>query len=103
MKNIIILLILAVAAAFAVWQFWPSSGGEVKISPASEESGKALELVKRIKQIEIDTSFFDDPEFLGLESVPPFSFDGFAKGRPNPFLKITASSPTPTPRATARR
>lgn len=101
MKNIIILLILAAVIAFAIWQFWPSSGGEVKISPSSEETGKALELVKRIKLIEIDTSFFDDPEFLGLESVSPFSFDGFAKGRTNPFLKLAVPSPTPKP--TARR
>ena len=84
-----------VVAAYTAWYFWPSTGGEVQISPASVESGKAIELVARIKAIEIDTSFFDDPEFLSLESFPPPSFDGFTRGRPNPFLKI--ASPTRLP------
>lgn len=98
-KNAILLSILGLAAAAGAWYFfWPTSGGQVQISGSSEESGKALELVNRIKAIEIDISFFEDPEFLSLESVPPPSFDGYTRGRPNPFLKLFSSVPKPPAR-----
>ena len=94
-KNVILFGVLGIVIAYVAWQYWPSSGGEVQISPTSVESGKAIELVARIKAIQIDTSFFDDPEFLSLESSPPPSFDGFTRGRQNPFLKLISSTPKP--------
>lgn len=42
---------------------------------------------REIGGITIDTSFFSDPRFLGLESIPAPSTD-IKKGRTNPFLPI---------------
>ena len=94
-KNLIVLLVLAVAIGGGVWYFWPvlwpASGGEVQISGSTEESSDALALVRRIEAITLDMSLFDDPDFLSLETVPAPSFDAFTQGRPNPFLRLVSS------------
>lgn len=78
------LIALALLIA-AVW-WWRSSGtGDTKIQPAPETSGPALRLVERLKNIKIDTSFFNYSQFLDLESVPKTDITGIQKGRPNPF------------------
>lgn len=50
------------------------------------KTASSLELVDRLKKISIDTSFFEDEGFLGLESSPKPSLEGIQKGRPNPFI-----------------
>ena len=101
-RNLISIIIIVLAAMFFVWRFWPAPAGQdVKISPSSAQ-GRALELVARLKAIEIDTSFLDDSEFLGLENFPKPSFDGLTRGRPNPFLPIAAPS-IPSTRSPSRR
>jgi len=101
-KNLIFVIIILGAIGYFVWAFWPAAPGtDVQISPSSEY-GKALELVSRLKAIEIDTAFFDDPEFLALEPFPKPSFDGLTQGRPNPFLPVAIPVTKPAPKATKR-
>lgn len=84
-KNIITGAIVLVLAAAGIW-WWASSGGTggVPIS-ASGTSGPTLQLVGRLKDIKIDTSFFNDPQFLNLEAAPKTDITGLQKGRSNPF------------------
>lgn len=101
-RNLISIIIIILAAAFFVWRFWPAPAGkDVKISPSSAQ-GRALELVARLRAIEIDTSFLDDPEFLGLEAFPKPSFDGLTRGKPNPFLQAVAPQ-TPSTKSPSRK
>jgi len=44
-----------------------------------------LQLVKRLQNIKTDTSFFNDQQFLGLETAPKTDISGLQKGRSNPF------------------
>ena len=83
-KNIETILIVLVLLGVFVW--WYRSGGEpgVPIS-ASGTEGPTLELVGRLQDIKIDTSFFNDQQFLDLEAAPKTDITGVSKGRSNPF------------------
>lgn len=83
-----ILAALLVVSAFIWAPGFRSS--DVVVSPASTKvitpaSGSPLDLVERLKKVKIDTSFFNDPQFLGLESSPKPSLGGLQKGKTNPF------------------
>ena len=84
-KNITTIITVLVLAAAGIW-WWKSSGGTggVQIS-VSGTSGPTLQLVKRLQNIKIDTSFFNDQQFLGLETAPKTDISGLSKGRSNPF------------------
>lgn len=74
---------LAVLIAIIWWWRSPGAGGTLINLP--ETSGPALQLVERLKNIKIDTSFFSDPQFLDLEAAPKTDITGIQKGRSNPF------------------
>ncbi len=84
-KNITTIAIILILVVAGIW-WWMSSGGTggVPIS-ASGTSGPTLQLVERLKDIKIDTSFFNDPQFLNLEAAPKTDITGLQKGRSNPF------------------
>lgn len=86
-QNIVFAASVALLLAIAGWWYWSQPFPDIQIAP-SEARGKALELVERMKKIEIDTSFLDDQEFSSLESAPKPSFEGRERGRPNPFLSL---------------
>ena len=83
-----VLAVLLVLAAL-IWTLG-SQGGDVVVSPAAPRTtapapDSPLDLVKRLKKVKIDTSFFNDPQFLDLESAPRPSLSGIQKGKANPF------------------
>ena len=83
-----VLAALLVIAAL-IWTLG-SQGGDVVVSPAAPRTialvpGSPLDLVERLKKVKIDTSFFNNPQFLDLESVPKPSLSGIQKGKSNPF------------------
>ena len=84
-KNITPIAIVLVLAVAGIW-WWMSSGGTggVPIN-VSGTSGPTLRLVDRLKDIKIDTSFFNDQQFLDLETAPKTDIAGLQKGRSNPF------------------
>ncbi|QQG42547.1 MAG: hypothetical protein HYW15_03535 [Candidatus Giovannonibacteria bacterium] len=84
-KNIITGAAVLILIAGAVWWLLSSGGGEVAISQGGETEGPALELVRRLKNIKIDTAFFNDAQFLELEAAPKTSLEGVSKGKTNPF------------------
>lgn len=85
------LVLLALLVAITWW--WRSTGargelGAILVSTTiSETGGQALRLVERLKNIKIDTAFFNDQQFLDLESAPKTDITGIPKGRSNPFRK----------------
>ena len=85
--NIVTILVALALLGGAVW--WISSGGDeaVAIPSADKTSGPTLELVERIKNIKLDISFLNDPQFLDLEVAPKTDITGVQKGRSNPFCK----------------
>lgn len=85
MKNITTIAVVLILVVAGIW-WWMSSGGTggVPIN-TSGTSGPTLRLVDRLKNIKIDTSFFNDPQFLNLEAAPKTDITGLQKGRPNPF------------------
>lgn len=84
-KNIGTIAVIAALIIVAVWWYRSSStGGAVPIS-ASGTSGPTLDLVERLKNVKIDTSFFNDAQFLDLEAAPKTDITGIQKGRSNPF------------------
>jgi len=85
MKNITTIAIILVLLAAGIW-WWTQSGGTggIPINVAGT-SGPTLQLVKRLQNIKIDTSFFNDQQFLGLETAPKTDISGLSKGRSNPF------------------
>ena len=83
-KNIITGVIVLVLIAAVVWWWRSGSVAAVPISTAGT-SGPTLELVERLRNLKIDTSFFDDQQFLDLEASPKTSLEGLQKGRSNPF------------------
>lgn len=86
LKKYLVPGLIALALIIAVVWWWRSQGeGGVAIPAASETSGPALQLVERLEKIKIDTAFFNDSQFLDLESVPKTDITGLQKGRSNPF------------------
>ncbi|OGF87206.1 hypothetical protein A3B19_03145 [Candidatus Giovannonibacteria bacterium RIFCSPLOWO2_01_FULL_46_32] len=84
-KNMITVVAILILIAGAVWWLLSSGGDEVAISQKGETEGPALELVRRLKNIKIDTAFFNDAQFLELEATPKTSLEGISKGKTNPF------------------
>ena len=85
MKNITTIAIVLILVAAGIW-WWISSGGTGGvIINTSGTSGPTLQLVERLKNIKIDTSFFNDQQFLNLEAAPKTDIMGLQKGRSNPF------------------
>lgn len=85
MKNAITVIIIVVVAVGTAWLYLYSRPLGVQVAP-TRERGQALELVERMKKIKIDTSFFEDAQFLGFEAAQELFLDGLAIGRPNPFV-----------------
>lgn len=85
-QNIIVILIVLAIFAGIYWYYQYYSPTPVTLSPAPP--GPALAFVEKLKSINIDTSFFDDPQFLALEDSPKLSLEGLLKGRTNPFLPL---------------
>ena len=84
-KNITTGAIVLVLVAAGIW-WWTQSGGTEGVPiNTSGTSGPTLRLVERLQNIKIDTSFFNDQQFLGLEAAPKTDITGLAKGRSNPF------------------
>ncbi len=73
---IIILGILGGAA-----YFWLNPGS----STDSLISDSVFANLTKLKKIKLDTSFFSDAEFSGLQEVPRVNISGIQKGRTNPF------------------
>ena len=90
-QNLIVILIVLAAFAGIYWYYQYYSPSPVAISPAPP--GPALAFVEKLRGIQIDTSFFDDPQFLSLEESPKLSIEGLAKGRTNPFLPLFSAGP----------
>ncbi|KKS95315.1 hypothetical protein A3B05_02710 [Candidatus Giovannonibacteria bacterium RIFCSPLOWO2_01_FULL_43_160] len=84
-KNITTIIIVSVLVVAGIW-WWVSSGGTggVPINIPGT-SGPTLQLVDRLKNIKIDTSFFNDQEFLNLEAAPKTDISSLSRGRSNPF------------------
>lgn len=93
-KNLPTIIIVLVVIAGGVWWYQSTSNQVVQITPGPT-SGPTLELVARIKKINIDTSFFSDQQFLSLVSQPPIDISALTKGRPNPFVSLTKPASTP--------
>lgn len=88
-KNIpIVALILVGAAAFVWWYQGRSQNVQLPDSLSKVES-PALELVERLKNIKINTAFFNDAQFAELESVPAPILENLPKGKTNPFMPAT--------------
>ncbi len=88
-ENIITIIIVVVAvAAFFWWYRAPSPG----IQTNAQIDGPSLELVNKLRNIKIDTSFFDDPQFVVLDEAPELSLEGMQRGRTNPFVSESRSS-----------
>lgn len=83
-KNTITGAIVLVLIAGAVWWLMSGDGEGVEIQQAGTE-GPALELVRRLKNVKIDSAFFNDAQFLELEASPKTSLEGIQKGKTNPF------------------
>ena len=83
-KNIETILIVLVLVGVFIWWYRTAGAPEVPIS-ASGTSGPTLDLVERLKNVKIDTSFFNDQQFLDLEAAPKTDVTGLSKGRSNPF------------------
>lgn len=86
---LIITIVVLIALVGVVWWYRTSINEAILITDQNESVKKPLELVERLKKIQIKTSFFDDPQFLELEEMPRPSIEGIEKGRPNPFLPIS--------------
>lgn len=80
--TIIFLGLLAVIGY--LWYGYYSGSGE---EGASERAGfsQTLSSVRRFKNLELDTSLFEDRFFLTLESPTPLPQPEVAPGRINPF------------------
>lgn len=86
MRDIIITAVVLVAlVGGGFWWYSTYSATPVTVSPAPAEGGKTLEMVQRLKAVNIDTTFFSDPQFLELEPAPLLILESFPKGRSNPF------------------
>ena len=83
-KNIETILIVLVLVGVFIWWYRSAGTPGVPIS-ASGTSGPTLDLVERLKNVKIDTSFFNDQQFLNLEAAPKTDITGLQKGRSNPF------------------
>ena len=85
-KNITTIAVVLILIVAGIW-LWMQSGGTggVPIN-VSGTSGPTLQLVEHLQNIKIDTSFFNDQQFLGLEAAPKTDITGLSKGRPNPFV-----------------
>ncbi len=84
-QNIITAVIIIIAVAGFLWWYQTPSTGGVQISPTTSQ-GPSLDLVNKLRNLKIDTSFFSDSQFMALEEAPSLSLDGLQKGRPNPFI-----------------
>lgn len=84
-KNILTGAVIIVLLAGAAWWLMSSGGDEVALSRGGETKGPALELVRRLQSVKIDTAFFNDAQFLELEAAPKTSLEGIQKGKTNPF------------------
>ena len=79
-----------------MWWYQTTSTQVVQITPGPT-SGPTLELVARIKKINLDTSIFTDQQFLSLVPQPPIDVSGLTTGRSNPFVSLSKkTSPTST-------
>ncbi|MDP3935213.1 MAG: hypothetical protein Q8Q46_03300 [Candidatus Giovannonibacteria bacterium] len=84
-KNITTIAVVLILVVAGIW-WWMSSGGTGGVAiNTSGTSGPTLQLVERLQNIKIDTSFFNDQQFLSLEAAPKTDITGLAKGRSNPF------------------
>lgn len=84
-KNITTIAIVSVLIVAGIW-WWTQLGGTggVPINTAGT-SGPTLRLVERLQNVKIDTSFFNDQQFLDLEAAPKTDITDLSKGRSNPF------------------
>ena len=90
-STVFILIIVLVLGVGVWWYQDVFFGGAVIIAPPEPViGGGTLELVEKLRAVEIDTAFFSDPAFLELEPAPDFIFESFQKGRNNPFAQIEA-------------
>lgn len=98
-KNLFFLVTFGVILWFGYQIFFKSDDMALTVSANSEAAiaqRDFLEQLKELRDLELDASLFDDPEFLSLTDLRVEIVDEEA-GRPNPFapvpgLKLTDES-----------
>ena len=78
-----IIVLILIAAIGGVW--WYRSQLEQPLQLPETPTDSALQLIVRLNKIDIDTAWFEKPEFLRLQSQPMPSEEGIVKGKNNPF------------------
>ena len=71
-----------------LWYGYYSGSGEPAASGVSTEFSDTLASVRRFKNLELDTSLFQDRFFLALESPQPLPQPEGTPGRTNPFSAL---------------
>ena len=85
-NTVLMVVFLGLLAALGyLWYGYYSGAGEQASSGAATEFSTTLASVRRFKNLELDTSLFEDRFFLALESPLPLPQPEGAPGRPNPF------------------
>ena len=97
MKNLPTIIIVLLVIGGGIWWYQTTSNQVVQITPGPT-SGPTLELVARIKKINIDTSIFSDQQFISLVSQPPIDVSALTKGRVNPYVSLTKKLAAPAPK-----
>ena len=98
-KRTLMIIISVVAVAVAIYGFYSysqSSDNAVTASNADSDSARNLSDIRRLKDLKLDTSIFQNPSYQALQSSPAvtqFVSAGSSTpvvtgrpGRPNPFL-----------------
>lgn len=81
----ILFVVLIGTIGYTWYYYWqsPSAG-----APVQEEFVRSIAQVQRLKDLDIDTSLFQDKAFMELEAPPEFVEPEIIPGRSNPFASF---------------
>lgn len=100
-RQTIITFIVLAAAAFIGWAWFSyvraPAGGEAAPISSPESEDRELAQYRQLNSLKPDTEILSNTIFKSLESAnQEVSVGEIAKGRPDPFLPLSGSSPAPT-------
>lgn len=83
---LIVLILILAALAFVWYQFFILTAPEETTTAVTDEFEAALQDLRRLNNLEIDTEILQNPVFGALESSPESTTTSIRPGRENPFL-----------------